>query len=146
MALLDGSALVSQSIRLPNGGWISSSVIKHESHTERNPVYIVKGMDINGESYEAVINVNDISPYSMNFLEMMALDGHYMTKGKYLGAARGVIGALGAGFGAYDVFTKLNAFPPLQEMMVFQRSNGNLGGYMHYKNIVDSLLDFIAQR
>jgi hypothetical protein len=31
-------------------------------------------------------------------------------------------------------------------MMVFQRANGNLGGYAQYKNLIDSIIDFMAQR
>ena len=144
--LLDSSALVSSSVRLPNGGWISASVFKHENHSANNPLFVVKGVDINGWKYEAVVNINDVNPNFASFIEMMALDGHFMTEGKPIGAARSVIGTLGAGVGVYNVFTMFDFLPPLQEMMVFQRSNGNLSGYAHYKNIIDSLLDFIARK
>ena len=145
LSLLDSKAIVSTSVRLPNGGWVSASVFKHESHTLDNPVFLVRGTDVNGDQFEMVVDVNKVDPKNAHFIELMALDGYFVTKGQPLGLTRNAVGALNAGFGVYDVFTKFNSLPPLQEMMIFQRANGNLGGYMQYKNIVDSLLDFIAQ-
>jgi hypothetical protein len=143
---LDSSALVSMSLRLPGGGWASASVFKHENHSDRNPLFIIRGVDINGEKFEKTVDVNRVSPYSMNFIEMMALDGHFATQGKAIGAARSVIGALGAGLGTYNVFTMFDGMKPIEEMMVFQRANRNLRGYFHYKNIVDTLTNHMAQR
>jgi len=144
--LLDSNAIVSSSVRLPNGGWVSASVFKHESHSPDNPVYLVKGTDVNGDKYEMVVNINDVNPRKAHFIELMALDGHFASKGQSLGFARSAVGALNAGSGVYNMFTKFDSLPPLHEMMVFQRANGNLSGFMHYKNVIDSLMEFMAMR
>jgi hypothetical protein len=146
MALLDSSAIMSKSIRLPNGDWISASVSKHENHTERNPLFIVRGTYANGDRFEAVVDINRVSPFSMNFVEMMGLDGHFATLGKPIGAARSVIGALGAGLGAYNIFTKIDGIKPLEELMVFQRANRNFRGFSQTRSVVDTLTNHMAQR
>ena len=146
LGLLDSKAIVSTSVRLPNGGWVSASVFKHESHTPDNPVFLVKGTDVNGDQFEMVVDVNKVDPKNAHFIELMALDGYFVSKGKPMGLTRNAVGALNAGLGVYDVFTRFNTLPPLQEMMEFQRSNRNLSGFMQYKDIVNSLIDFMAQR
>ena len=146
LGLLDSKAIVSTSVRLPNGGWVSASVFKHESHMPDNPVFLVRGTDVNGDQFEMVVDVNKVDPKNAHFIELMALDGYFMTKGQPLGLTRNAVGALNAGLGVYDIFTRFNSLPPLQEMMVFQRANGNLSGYIQYKNIIDSIIDFMALR
>ena len=146
LSLLNSNAIVSTSVRLPNGGWVSASVFKHESHTPDNPVFLVRGIDVNGDQFEMVVDVNKVNPKNAHFIELMALDGYFVSKGKSMGLTRNAVGALHAGLGVYDVFTRFNSLPPLHEMMVFQRANGNLGGYTQYKNLIDSIIEFMAQR
>ena len=146
LSLLNSNAIVSTSVRLPNGGWVSASVFKHESHTPDNPVFLVRGTDVNGDQFEMIVDVNKVNPKNAHFIELMALDGYFASNGKPMGLTRNAVGALHAGLGVYDVFTRFNSLPPLHEMMVFQRANGNLGGYAQYKNLIDSIIDFMAQR
>ena len=146
VSMLDPSALKSISVRVPDGGWISASVTKHENHSERNPLFIVRGTDINGDRFEAVVNINDVNPRSASFVEMVALDGHFVTQGRPVGAARSAIGALGAGAGVYNVFTVFDFLPPLEEMMIFHRSNRNPSGFAHYRNVINTLMGHIARR
>ena len=146
LSLLDSKAIVSTSVRLPNGGWVSASVFKHESHTPDNPVFLVRGMDVNGDQFEMVVDVNKVDPKKAHFIELMALDGYFVSTGQPSGLTRNAVGALHAGLGVYDVFTRFNSLSPLHEMMEFQRSNNNLNGYMQYKDIIDSLMNLLALR
>ena len=94
-AVLDSSALISSSTRLPDGGWMNASVFKAENHSEDNPVFLVRGTDSNGKPFETEININNVNPRNASFIEMMALDGYYASKGQPLGAARSAAGSEG---------------------------------------------------
>ena len=142
---LDSSALISAGMRLPGGGWMNASVFKSESFSDDNPVFLVRGTDTNGRPFESEININNVNPRNASFIEMMALDGYFASKGQPLGATRGAVGAMSGIRGSYDAFSKFDFLPPLQEMMQAQRVNGNLNGYLQYRNIIDSLFDFIAK-
>ena len=145
-AQLDSTALVSAGMMLPGGGWMNASVFKSENFSEDKPVFIVRGTDTNGTPFEAEVNINNVNPRNASFIEMMALDGYYADKGQPLNATRSAAGAMGGIRGSHDAFSKFDFLPPLQEMMEAQRINGNINGFMQYKHIVDSLLDFIAQK
>ena len=146
LKLLDSNALVSTSVRLPNGGWVSAYVFMHENHSTDNPVFLVRGTDVNGDQFEMVVDVNKVNPKNAHFIELMALDGYFVSKGKPVGLTRNAVGALHACLGVYDVFTRFNSLPPLHEMMEFQRLGRNMSGFMQYKDIIDSLIDFMALR
>ena len=153
-AVLDSSALVSSDMRVPGGGKINASVYKAEGYSADNPVFIVKGTNVDGTPFEVEINVKSINPRNASFVELHALDGYYVANGgQELGARRAAASAMIAaevvgrpGNAEFDAFSKFDFIPPLQEMMGYQRSNGNLSGYEHYRHIIDSLLDFIAQK
>ena len=42
-----------------------------------------------------------------------------------------------------DVFTRINWMPPLLDFMETQRTHGNWEGYVHLRNVVDRLLEFV---
>jgi len=151
--VLSSSALVSAAMRAPGGGWISISVNKAEGYSADNPVFLVKGTNADGTPFEAEINVNSISPRNASLVELSVLDAYYVANGQELGAGRAAVTAKAAaealgrlGKANFDAFSRFDSIPLLQEMMDTQRINGNLSGYARYRSIVDSLLDFIAQK
>jgi len=146
VAMLDSQAIISMSMRLPTGDWVSASVYKDEKHTDKNPIFNIIGTDVNGHGFNWQINLNDVKPNSMHFIEMLAVDAQAQLDGKPIGAARSVIGAIGAGFGEYNIFTKVDGIKILEETMVVMRENRDLKGYFHYKSVVDSLTNFMGQR
>jgi len=144
MAIIDSSALVSGSLNLPGGGWMNVHVHKSENYTEDNPVFRVSGTN-DGKAFDVEVNIKNVNPNNASFIEMSALDGYNVYKGQPSGAARSIPAAMSGLRGNYDAFSKLDFMSPLKEMMETQRFHGNLSGYYHFKNIVDSLLDHISK-
>ncbi len=54
----------------------SVNVYKAEGFSEKNPVYLVKGIDGKGVEYEKTINANEVNPNSCSFLELSVLNVH----------------------------------------------------------------------
>gem|GEM_PF-1072165 len=151
--VLSSSALVSAAMRAPDGGWISISVNKAEGYCAGNPVFLVNGTNADGTPFETEINVNNISPRNASLVELSVLDAYYVANGQELGARQATVTAKAAaealgrlGKSNFDAFSMFDFIPMLQEMMENQRINGNLSGYVRYRNVIDSLAEFIAQK
>ncbi|MCL2873796.1 MAG: hypothetical protein FWE29_02570 [Defluviitaleaceae bacterium] len=148
IAILNGDALVSASIRLPGDGRISASVFRSESFSVDNPTMLVKGINACGTPFEVEVNINEINPQDASFVEMFALDGYFESKGLNLGSTRNaVIGMIsqemsGESFGLVDAFTNLNFISPLKKMLNTQRSHGDWESYLRLNYIIDTLLQF----
>ncbi len=54
----------------------SANVYRADGYSEDNPVYLVKGIDINGNKYEQTIDVSKVNPDSCSYTEMLALNAH----------------------------------------------------------------------
>ncbi|MDE6846977.1 MAG: hypothetical protein K2J99_14615 [Lachnospiraceae bacterium] len=54
----------------------SANVYKADDYSENNPVYLVKGIDINGNEYEQTVNVSKVNPNHCSYTEMLALNAH----------------------------------------------------------------------
>jgi hypothetical protein len=60
-----------------DGSWV---VTKAKDYSEENPTYVVSGK-YKGESYETVVNANDVNPGDASSIEMSALMAHLKEKG-----------------------------------------------------------------
>ena len=137
--VLDGDALVSAGFAIP-GGWLNASVFKSENFTPENPIMLVKGTNTDGQRFEVEINANDVNPRNASFIELMALDGYFASKGQPLGASRAAAAAMALKEArATDGFTKFDVLPSLTEAMEVQRKNRNWEAFHHLQHIVDTL-------
>ena len=57
----------------------SANVYRADDYSEDNPVYLVKGMDKNGNGYEQTVDVSKVNPNSCSYTEMLALNAHTST-------------------------------------------------------------------
>ena len=138
--VLDGNALVSAGFAIP-GGWLNASVFKSENFTSDNPVMLVKGTNTDGMRFEVEINANEVNPRNASFIEMMALDGYFASKGQSLGTTRAAASAMAIkeARGGTDGFSKFDFLPSLTEAMEVQRQNRNWEAFHYLQHIVDTL-------
>lgn len=72
-SLLDRSALISI-CHAPTGE--SANVYRAKDYSDENPLYLVKGTDKNGNTYEETIDVRTVNPSSCSYIELLALSAH----------------------------------------------------------------------
>lgn len=115
----------------------TANVYKAENYTEDNPVYIVKGRDINGNDYEQEINVNDINPNKCSYIEVLAWSVHTGngTPENYLKLSRMREEAKEASFLDAIDFAKI-----VNKLMEEMKKVGALSDYLEYKKWLEAFL------
>ncbi|MCI7040801.1 MAG: hypothetical protein MR992_01530, partial [Lachnospiraceae bacterium] len=59
------------------------NIYRSDSYTEDNPIYVIKGLDADGNAYEQEVDANKINPNKCSFNELMVLNvetGHASPK------------------------------------------------------------------
>ena len=144
---LRSGALVSGGIFTDGGRAMSASVYYSENHSPDNPVYTVRGKNIDGTPFEIDVNINNVDPRNASFIEMQALYAHLETTGQ--ASDRIIMNPFLSVFaGSYtnpDAFTKADFLAPMMQMMEWQEANKNWDGYNHYKKLIDVLMDYIQK-
>lgn len=54
----------------------SANVYRAEGYSEDNPLYLVKGVDENGQEYEQTVDVSKVNPNHCSYRELLALNAH----------------------------------------------------------------------
>ncbi len=54
----------------------SANVYRAKEYSANNPVYLVKGIDENGNKYEETVDVSKVNPSNCSYTEMLALNAH----------------------------------------------------------------------
>ena len=153
---LDGDALISGSIRMHGGSWLTASVFKADDFSANNPIMRVVGTDTDGTPFEEFININNVDPRSASFIELFALDGYNAANGNPTkiasSAAAGLQsqnianGGCGVNWGeAISAFTRLNMLAPVIHLMQLQQQHGNFDAFMHLQNITDAMNRHISR-
>jgi len=129
-----------------DGKWLNASVYHSENHSPDNPVYLVKGYNVDGTPFESEINVNDVDPRNASFIEMQALYAHLKMSGQkppgflvLLNPSKSVFVADHAN---PDAFTKADFLAPVRQMVEWSGSN-RLGNYNPYKKLIDVLMNYV---
>lgn len=130
---LDSDALFSI-CHVPTGE--TANVYKAESYSVENPVYIVKGKDINGNDYEQEINVNEIDTNNCSYVEILAWSVHtkYVTPEEYLKICRMIHGA-----GDSSYLDKIDYTEVVRKLMEEAKAVGEMATYMEYKELLQKL-------
>jgi len=122
---------------------LNFSVYYSENHSSDNPVYVVKGKNIDGTRFETEVNVNDVDPRNASVVEMQALLAHFKVNGQtFANPFLDTLGFIGTGDNAKNAnaFTKLDFLTPLTQMMECQEVNGNWEKYHQCKKLIDALI------
>lgn len=132
---------------LPGGGTMSASVFRAEGFSADNPVMLVKGINVDGTSFEAVVNIRNVNPGNASFVEMLALDGYFAANGKpSVVRTLAGLGVFKNASGSADAFTQFNFAGALKESLAAQHSQGHWETYLWIRSVLDNLLNHIAQR
>ena len=121
----------------------SANVYRADDYSEDNPLYIVKGMDKNGNEYEQAVDVSKVSPNSCSYTEMLALNAHTGNKSdsNFLSMA---IMKDKSGTASYHETADYMAMA--HELMNDMKTLGNWDGYLRYSKWINDILTFCKSR
>ena len=120
-----------------------ANVYKADDYSEDNPVYLVKGMDKNGNEYEQTVDVSKVNPNSCSYTEMLALNAHTGNKSdsNFLSMA---IMKDKSGTASYQ--DKADYLSAAYALMHDMKTLGNWGGYLRYDKWINDILTFCKSK
>lgn len=119
----------------------SVNIYKADSYSADNPVYLIKGLDANGNEFEQEIDASKINPRHASYNELMVLNletGH-TSPSDYLHA---VAVRDKAGVGSY--FEKADYIAYAQSAANDQKTMKNWASYLSYDKWIQSLLRYAS--
>ena len=121
----------------------SANVYRADDYSEKNPVYLVKGMDKNGNEYEQTVDVSKVNPNSCSYTEMLALNAHTGNKSdsNFLSMA---IMKDKAGTASYQ--DKADYLSAAYALMNDMKTLGNWDGYLRYGKWINDILTFCKSK
>ncbi len=116
----------------------SANVYRAEGYSESNPVYLVKGTDVDGREYEETIDVSKVNPNHCSYREMLALNAHTGNKSDSNFLTMSVLkDKAGNASDAEKVDYLSIAYDILKEM----KTVGYWDGYMRYDKWIQDILN-----
>ena len=121
----------------------SANVYKADDYSEKNPVYLVKGMDKNGNEYEQTVDVSKVNPNSCSYTEMLAFNAHTGNKSdsNFLSMA---IMKDKSGTASYQ--DKADYLSVAYALMNDMKTLGNWDGYLRYGKWINDILTFCKNK
>lgn len=112
----------------------TANVYKAYSYSEENPVYIVKGKDINGNDYEQEINVNEIDTDNCSYVEILAWSVHTgnCTPENYIKLSR-----MRSEAGEASYIDTIDYSEIIRRLMEEMERVGAMADYMEYKSLLE---------
>lgn len=120
----------------------SVNIYKAENYSADNPLYLIKGLDANGNEFEQVIDARKINPSQCSYNEWMVanLETGHTSPSDYLHA---VAVRDKAGTGSY--FEKTNYIAYAQAVMEDHKTMGNWDSYLSYDKWIQNLLNYASK-
>ena len=117
----------------------SANVYRADDYSEENLLYIVKGMDKNGNEYELTVDVSKVNPNSCSYTEMLALNAHTGNKSdsNFLSMA-----IMKDKLGIASYHEKADYMAMAHELMNDMKTLGNWDGYLRYSKWINDILTF----
>ena len=121
----------------------SANVYRADDYSEDNPLYIVKGMDKNGNEYEQTVDVSKVNPNSCSYTEMLALNAHTgnTSDSNFLSMA-----IMKDKSGTASYHEKADYMAMAHELMNDMKTLGNWDGYLRYSKWINDILTFCKSR
>ena len=118
----------------------SVNVFRADDYSEANPVYLVKGTDASGKTYEQTINVNEVNPENCSYTELLALNAHtgHNKDSDFLS-----MGRMRDTVGGKSIFEQCNYMAGAESLMNEQKTLGNWEGYLKYQKWMQDMFDFM---
>lgn len=121
----------------------SANVYKADDYSEENPLYIVKGMDKNGNEYEQTVDVSKVNPNSCSYTEMLALNAYTGNKSDSNFLSMAIMKDKAGTASYYEKADYLSAAYALMDDM---KTLGNWDGYLRYGKWIDDILTFCKSK
>lgn len=118
----------------------SVNIYKAEDYSEDHPLYVIKGLDANGNEFEEIIDAGKINPSQCSYNELMVLNvetGHISSSDHIHSVAVWDK----AGTGSY--FEKTNYMAYARAVMEEQKVMGNWTSYLSYDKWMQSLMEHV---
>ncbi|MBD5096329.1 MAG: hypothetical protein HDT40_04840 [Lachnospiraceae bacterium] len=117
----------------------SVNIYRTDDYSENNPIYIIKGIDADGNEFEKEIDASKINPNNCSYNELMVLNvetGHTSPKD--------VIHAVAARDKANikSYFDKKDYISYANEVMKDYKTLGNWGSYLSINNWIKSIMSY----
>ncbi len=120
----------------------SVNIYKSKRYSKHNSVYVIKGLDIDGNEFEQEIDAREVNLEKCNYNELMVLnlETGYTSSRDYLHA---VVVREKAGVGTY--FEEANFFTAIKAVMEDQKTWENWGSYVAYDKWIHNLMSYISK-
>lgn len=117
----------------------SANVYRADDFSEDNPVYLVKGTDINGNEYEQTVDVSKVNPNSCSYTEMLALNAHTGNKSDSNFMTMSILKDKMDGTSYHE---NADYMAMAHELMNDMKTIGNWDGYLRYGKWINDILTF----
>lgn len=121
----------------------SVNVYKADDFSEDNPVYLVKGLDSEGNEYEQMINANEVNPNSCSFLELSVLNVHAGKKGMDSFFQMSIVHGRG---GEKSFFENVNYNEAVQQTLKDYKTMKAWDSYLRCNNWWQGIMDYYEKR
>ncbi len=121
----------------------SVNIYKADNYSAENPLYIIKGLDANGNEFEEMIDAGKINPNNCSYNELMVLNvetGH-TSPSDYLHAV-----AIRDKAGVDSYFAQTDYIAYAREVMADYKTLGSWDSYLAVDKWINSLLYYAAKR
>ena len=117
----------------------SANVYKADDYSKDNPVYLVKGIDKDGNKYEQTVDVSKVNPHNCSYTEMLALNVHTENKSDSNFLTMSILKDK-AGSASYH--EKIDYLSVAYGLMGDMTTLGNWDGYLRYDKWINDILAF----
>lgn len=121
----------------------SANVYRADDYSEENPLYLIRGMDKNGNEYEQIVDVSKVKPNGCSYTEMLALNVHTGNKSdsNFLSMA-----IMKDKAGASSYHEKADWLSAAYALMDDMKTLGNWDGYLRYGKWINDIMIFCKSK
>ncbi len=121
----------------------SANVYRADDYSEDNPVYLVKGVDKNGNEYEKTVDVSKVNPNSCSYTEILALNEHTGNKSDSNFLTMSILKDKANGSSYHE---KADYMSMAYELLKDMKTLGNWDGYLRYDKWINDILSISKKR
>lgn len=120
----------------------SVNIYKADNYSEENPIYLLKGLDADGNAFEQEVDASKINPNNCSYNELMVLNVEtvHTSPSDYLHAV-----AVRDKAGTDSYFDKANYIDYAKEVMNEMKTMGSWDSYLSYDKWIQSILSYASK-
>jgi len=121
----------------------SANVYRADDYSKDNPVYLVKGIDKNGNRYEQTVDVSKVNPNSCSYTELLALNAHTGNKSDSNFMTMSILKDKTDSVSYHE---KADYMSIAYELMNDMKTLGNWDGYLRYGKWINDIMTFCKSK